>query len=51
MTGPVCPRCGKVATGLRSSVHLWTVLPCLHWVRLVEGRAIRAAAKVKADAA
>ncbi len=50
MTGPTCPRCGKQASGLRSSVHLATVLPCLHWADRAESLVIRAAAKAKAAA-
>ncbi len=43
MTGPTCPRCGVPARGLRSSVHIWLVLGCGHWLD-------RAAARVLAEA-
>lgn len=49
MSGPVCPRCGVRATGLRSSKHLWLILPCHHWVTKAQAQVI-AEASEKAEA-
>jgi hypothetical protein len=45
MTGPACPRCGERATGLRSSKHLWLVLPCSHWATRDQARVLAEASE------
>ncbi len=49
MTEPVCPRCGVAARGLRSSVHIWQVLGCGHWLNRAQARVLaEASEKAKA---